>query len=617
MIDKTDFSIDVPVDPQSGLKPLPDLFAFDPCKAYPMSEGRLLLHNSRNGRRAMVKTEVYAALVRCSEFRTLEQHANNIIAQNPGMQGQQADIRGVLEKMCKAGIMRSAKSLTEALRKSPAASQADERKPVAAVITWERPEALERLLASIAANCDTSKLHCLYVIDDSRTEENTDRNRALAAQFAEQMDTPLHYLGQAEQQAFIDKLVHSLPERENAIRFLVDQSRWVDQFTAGLARNVALLVACGRRLVVMDDDVICELYDSPNPDFRISISDDPREADFFTVADEWSYLRNQVNPDPVAQHLRYLGLSLSEAIGALGQQHLKASSLEGTHNLLASELQPDSPVLITALGSLGCPGTESNTWLPGMAARSLQQMLASQKKTTNALTRRQVFCGRNCPQFSPRPNMSQITGLDNRQMLPPYLPILRGEDRLFGYMLDFVFPNGVTLDYPAAVPHLPIPEREWTMKHLDFTPRGRFPLFFLDKVMERKAFCHAAGPDDRTRVLSGLFRELATTPSETLKSMQRDAALDIGSANLLQLNELLASGKSAPVDWQNYLRNGITQLSAGLDAASRGDYPAKGLPANLEGEALVSFWREAWGGFAEALAAWPEIREAAETLAGT
>jgi hypothetical protein len=211
--------------------------------------------------------------------------------------------------------------------------------------------------------------------------------------------------------------------------------------------------------------------------------------------------------------------------------------------------------------------------------------------------------------------MSQITGLDNRQMLPPYLPILRGEDRLFGYMLDFVFPGGVTLDYPAAVPHLPIPEREWAMKDLDFTPRERFPLFFFDAVMERKIICHAAQPDDRTRALAAFFQELATTPAEALKSMQRDAALDIGSANLLQLNELLASAKSAPVDWQNYLRNGITQLSAGLDAASRGDYPAKGVPANLEDEDLVSFWREAWSGFAKALAAWPEIREAARSLA--
>jgi hypothetical protein len=35
----------------------------------------------------------------------------------------------------------------------------------------------------------------------------------------------------------------------------------------------------------------------------------------------------------------------------------------------------------------------------------------------------------------------------------------------------------------------------------------------------------------------------------------------------------------------------------------------------MEGGELMTFWRETWNGFAEALAAWPEIREAAATLA--
>ncbi|MGD9020502.1 MAG: hypothetical protein PVF46_01795 [Lysobacterales bacterium] len=615
MIEKTDFSIDIPVDPRAGFKPLPDLYAFDSCKAYPVTEGNLLLHNVRNGKRVMVRPEVYASLLRCDEFRTLERHADNIIAQNPSMQGQQADIRNVLQQMGNAGIMRSAKSLVEELKNSPADSSADERKPVSAIITWERPAALQRLLASIADNCDTARLHCLYVVDDSRSEENAEANRALVARYTEQMKAPLHYLGQAEQQSYIRKLAQVIPQHENAIRHLIDQGRWVDQWTCGLSRNVAVFLSCGRRLVVMDDDVICDLYDPPSPGSEIRFSDAARETDFFASKEDWSHFRQQINPDPIERHLRFLGLGLSEAIGALGQQHLKRSSLEGAPCSLANELHPASPVLVTALGSFGCPGTEDNTWLPNMAAGSLQKMLASQKKTSDALTRRQVFSGRNRPHFSPRPNMSQMTGLDNRRMLPPYLPITRGEDRLFGYMLDFVFPTAVTLDYPAAVPHLPIPEREWTMQDLDFTPRGRFPLFFFNKVMEQRDFCRSSGPADRTGALAAFFRDLAAASSETLQGMQRDASLAIGSRKLRRLDELLASGTSIPVDWQNYLRNGIRQLSTGLDAVSRSDLPVKGLPAELEGEALIAFWRETWDGFAEALAAWPEIREAAATLA--
>ena len=83
--------------------------------------------------------------------------------------------------------------------------------------------------------------------------------------------------------------------------------------------------------------------------------------------------------------------------------------------------------------------------------------------------------------------MSQITGFDNREMLPPYLPIMRGEDRLFGCMLDFIFPSVITLDYPWAIPHLPLPERRWRNKDLVFTPAASFPLFFFEKLMDHKS----------------------------------------------------------------------------------------------------------------------------------
>jgi len=213
--------------------------------------------------------------------------------------------------------------------------------------------------------------------------------------------------------------------------------------------------------------------------------------------------------------------------------------------------------------------------------------------------------------------MSQITGLDNRQLLPPYFPILRGQDRLFGRMLDFVFPTSVCLDYPWAVPHLPMPEREWALKHLDFTPKPDFPMFFVDQALDYKAVCRSTSPVDRLDVLASLFRDLAGTPTQTLVNLQRDKSLATGADMLNRLDGLLASSASAPVDWQNYLRNGITQLNKGLEAISRDSFPIKGSVGQLEGEDLVVFWRQCWTGFANALDAWPEIRQAASELVET
>ena len=610
------FSLDIPVDQGNTLKPLPEWVAFDLCQAYVLPGGDVLLHNTQNGKRAMVKPEVYASLLRCRQFKTLDQHAAAIIELNPGMQGQQDDIRKILKSMLDNGIMLSAKSACDRLRRKTE-NKTEEREvntPVVAILTWERPQALERLLESIAINCDTKKLHRLYVIDDSRKTESISKNQELTNRFNSRISDPVEYFGRTEQQSLLNKLADQLPEHEHAIRFLADSFRWEGHWTSGLSRNLALLLSCGHRLVMIDDDTVCDLYNPPRQRPDISFSDSPREAEFFGSEQEWSFLRQPINPDPINRHMQCLGLTVSEALDVLGQNHLKPAGFTNATALQLSEFGPESAILVTECGSLGCPGTSDNTWLPDMAPVSLKHMLASTKTTTQALSTRKVWSGRNQPHFAPRSNMSQITGFDNREMLPPYFPILRGEDRLFSYMLDYIFPTSVTLDYPWAIPHLPVPDRQWSDKDLDFKPGDSYPKFFVEKIVESRSTCQSNSPIDRLSGLSAWFNDMSTASAESLASMYRDSRLRSDSERLQQLTGLLEASESTPVNWQNYLRNGISQLNIDLDMASRADFKVKGSPVNLENEELISFWKGVWGDFAAALKAWPEIRDAAAKI---
>ncbi len=606
----------VTVNPAVGFNPLPDLVAFDLCRAYPVPGGNLLLHNTRSGKRAMVKPEVYTSLVHCNQFKTLEKHTAAIIERNPGMQGQQADIRKVLQSMLDSGIMLSAKSVCDKFKQkveSPPREK-DNAAPVVAILTWERPQALERLLESIATNCDTENLHHVYVIDDSRKAENINRNQELTNLYLPKIHTPLQYFGRSEQRSLIDSLVKQLPQHESAIHFLADHARWSDHWTAGLSRNLALLLSCGRRLVMMDDDAICDVHDPPRPKRDVTFSDNPREAAFFGSEQEWAHLKQPINPDPINRHMQCLGLTFSEALTVLGQNNLKPAGFANATALQLSELGTDSAVLVTECGSLGCPGTANNTWLPTMASVSLKHMLASGEKTTQALGSRKVWSGRNQPHFSPRSNMSQITGFDNRLMLPPYLPIMRGQDRLFGNMLDFIFPESIVLDYPWAVPHLPLPDRQWRDKDLNFTPSNSFPMLLVEKIIEHKSSCPSASSRDRLSALSTWFNDMAGANADSWSAMYIDSRLSRDSDLLQSLNTLLAQAEKAPVNWQNYLRNGITQLNADLNRVSLQDFELKGLPSHLDSDALITFWKVVWGDFATALKAWPEIRDVAAEI---
>jgi len=614
--DPTDFSLDMTVDPAGSFKPLPDWVAFDLCLAYPVPGGNLLLHNTRNGKRAMVKPEVYRALLHCRQFKTLEQHTATLIGLESAMQGQQADILKVLRTMLASGMMVSAKNVCDGLgiKAGKDHTGRQSQAPVVTILTWERPQALERLLESIERNCDTENFHCLYIVDDSRKSENIELNQALTKRFAARIATPLRYFGQREQRSMLDELAEQLPEHEKAIRFLADGSRWRDFWTSGLSRNLALLLSAGRPLVMLDDDVICDVYDPPQMNHGITFSDDPREVVFFSSEQDWSHLHQPINPDPVSRHMQCLGLTFSEALAVLGQNNLKASGFQNATALQLSELHSNSEILLTECGSLGCPGTNDNTWLPDMTPASLKRVLASEETTARALGSRKVWNGRNHPHFAPRPNMSPITGFDNRRMLPPYLPICRGEDRLFGYMLDYVFPTSVTLDYPWAAPHLPLPDRKWRDRDLDFSPGDSFPMFFVEKIIEHKSACLSTRPEERLSSLSGWFSDMASAPTKTLTSMYQDSRLGGDSARLAQLTGLLETTDPAPVNWQNYLRNGIAQLNADLERASREDFRIRGVPATLEGDDLIEFWRTVWRDFADAIEAWPEIRQAAAKI---
>jgi hypothetical protein len=617
MNDKLGFSIGTTVDPYTGVKPLPDLVALDLCKAYPVPGGNLLLRNTVNGKRVMVQPEVFATLLECVEFRTIDQHTARIITRNPAMKEQQQAIKQVLNQMLETGMLVSAKATCDRLMKDSAGmDEADDKlddKPVAAIITWERPEALKRLLESIVRNCETKDIHHLYVIDDSRSAENIEKNQQLVASFTGQLETPLTYFGREAQTRLIDALAEKLPQHEQAIRFLIDTSGWQQHWTAGLNRNLALMLSFGRRLVMLDDDAVCDVYDAPNTNAGITFSDFARDADCFASEAEWAHLHQPLNPDPIKRHMQCLGLTFSNALGVLGNTNLKPSGFRHARALEVHELEPTSPILMTECGSLGCPGTVRNTWLPDMSPASLEKMLKSEQKTNNALKARKVWSGRNHPHFSPRSNMSQITGFDNRELLPPYLPIMRGQDRLFGHMLSFIHPSAVTLDYPWAVPHLPLPERQWRESDLSFKVAGSFPRFFFERILSAREDCLSGQVNDRLAYLSAWFKNLAAAPDSSLTEMYRQERLDDNAARLDHLDKLLKQGKSTPVNWQNYLRNGMQQLNTDLDTASREDFEVSGYPANLKGEDLIDFWRGAWTGFAEALTAWPDIREAARS----
>ena len=80
---------------------------------------------------------------------------------------------------------------------------------------------------------------------------------------------------------------------------------------------------------------------------------------------------------------------------------------------------------------------------------------------------------------------------------------------------------------------------------------------------------------------------MASASAGSLTSMYIDSRLSLDSELLQRLTALLAKAETAPVNWQNYLRNGIAQLNSDLNRVSREDFEVSGLPAKSDSNALI------------------------------
>jgi len=588
------------------------LYAFDRCGAYPLTEGRLLVRNPRNGRHAILTSEVYAALVYCRKFHTLEDHARRITQANPALRGQEDDVLGILQTVQRDGLMISADIY--ALTLAPAADPLfNLEKPVVAIITWERPEALARCLESLRTESDTSNLARIVVIDDSRDENNQRRNRITTESFEAKVDTPVLHFGAEEQLAFMKAIISQVPAIEAQVRFLIDRERWADHWTSGLARTVALLLSVGQRLLVLDDDILCKAYE-PDTLPGVSFGDDARETRFYRNREEAREQPVKEVSDPLIRHLRILGSDLRDALAALGARSLDPTAFEGADLDLMERLRGDSRVLVTECGTLGDPGTSDLNWLASLEGISLETLLENDDNVDKAFSSRVCFNGVSQARVTPRATMSQLTGLDNRALLPPYIPILRGEDRLFGDMLEFVHPHAVVVDQPWAIAHEPLPERQWSAAEQSFQTEQPFERLGLRWVEENMGISKSREPLKRLGQLAGLYESLADMDEQALQSAYQDASIGAQAADYRLLKQALEmSGEQAPQRWREFLQGGVDRLNHAL-IDNPPDAPVTGYPAGLQDEALFEWWRAFWLEFARALRMWPAIRQAARQV---
>ena len=580
------------------------LVAFAGCEIVPINGSMSLVMNGAQRTQSVLSPDVLSALGACGQFATVSEHAQAICHSQANLRGQESRVAGTLQQLASAGLLARDEQVRARLSTGAERSLAATR---IAIITADRPALLERLLESMLRQGSLLPFNHLLLIDDSQQEDKAGRNAELVEQFNTRSPRDMQYFGRAEQRALTDALHSTCPDARQAIDTLLNPDRWPAGQRYGRARSLALLLTVGHRCIVLDDDILCQAVASPfkEPGLRIGSSRE-RMALFAPDQDALLQSAHRLDASPLALHADALGRPIGTLVDKFGPL-----ALEGSPAAAALELDGRAPVLLTQCGSWGDPGTADPHWVLQLRRDAIERLAAS-GDLRSLIEARCCWFGCTRPTLMKAGFMSQMTGLDNSALLPPYFPAFRGEDQLFGSMLNALYPNAAALEFDWGVPHLPEATRERLSLRAPIPRRASLGLAarLVDSLVD---YSSDESPEERLQYLSLQLRRLTRRGVADIEQMYRSVLATARAEQLQSLATVARETSELPSStWQGYLRRAVEEVQHAL---ARYESLGDALGMCDDHGAAAGRLLETTRDFAEVIDAWPSLRSAAAELA--
>jgi hypothetical protein len=426
--------------------------------------GRLWVADPARGCVREAPEETGLALRVMDRFRTLQEHRRALMEagfQDDGSGG----LDDLLVGMVKEGLLHSRGELLRRIQES----SPEQALPPIAAVTWstrDRPELLGRSLGSAIANLRLFGRRAeLRVYDDTADARARQATRGMLGELGRQEGFALSYAGAEEKRAFASALqARASGVRAETIEFaLFDPLDFGYQYGANL--NASLLDTCGKLVVHADDDSLFQSAAPPAPasGLRLSSAVDPTESRFFADRQERERAVEPRQVDLLAAHQALLGRSLASCLRHFGGQ---ADCTEAAPEFLPLLEAADARVAVTMAGVCGDSGKGSPLSVLWSAGAAREAVLGSEPSYRAALRSREILRAAPCATISQSAFlMSNHLGLDNRRILPPFLPVLRNADGVLGQVLKSCAPRALIAHLSEAVLHLPGELRSFPEEH--------------------------------------------------------------------------------------------------------------------------------------------------------
>ena len=579
----------------------------------PYGARSVAISHAPSGIRTVAARDLAEILAACATPRTLAEHAafvRGYVRLSPDT--PRDDLQRILTSLAQTGLLLSEQALIARCQAEASGLGSGCKLGHIVVPTAGRPGVLERCLTSIAGQLahyghDDVRV---TVLDDSRGPAETKACRATVERVASQFPIRLARVSVARAARELTQTVARLTSTPKAVVESALCGAPECRRHLGAVRNLALLLAPGG-LLLLDDDIEFRAYLPPDTvrGLRLIPTAEPSPARCFRSSAEALHGLAEAQLDLRASVEEFLGREVAECVAEYQAQSVHVTALD--QRIERALTGQGGTVLRVSPGLVGDSGSENPGFFFANPA-AFPDVFATEQAYRETVESRMV------QRHTPAPAISTTTTLlggnvvlDNRGILPPFFPVERASDYLFGRLLDAVRQDGLSAHLPWATPHWPETPRRAKFEQIWERLSGVDIANVLDLAMEELPSLPQSSSPERRLVRYGQhLQDFARQPVRDFEETLRQHALSAGHSQVASIESRLARANELPDFFAADLRQ---YLKIVLQSQTREDYL---VPRDLSEAAgpqrARELSRELVESFGALMSAWPAIDKQAK-----
>ena len=580
---------------------------------FPLADNQELVYNPGTRVSQVVPASRANIAQGCKTFATLDQHVSRLAMEFRIPPQHAESLRQELYALVESGLLiEQNDTLVPSLMHASALERPENIKSVC-MPTRNRPENLRRSLHSYAHCAREFGRELKYVISDQSDERSArEGNRSILSDLSKEFGAEFFHLEGQDVHEFVALLTSRSGLPLDTVKFaLLGDSEF--PVAIGCNRNILLLSAIDEVLLQADDDSICRVTASPELKDGLSFTSEYDPTNFWFLSEEESdRLESRFSvQDFFALHEQLLGKHPGRCINQFGMDNVNVD--QAAIGLLRRACLEKDKVVATSVGLGGDSGIGAANPFLRLDGLTRGRLVRSEKDYRFTMSAQRILRCANNATISDGAFLSGVNiGLDNRELLPPFLPVQRNEDGVFASLI-----RACSVGFLGYLPHMimHIRTQRWNSDSEELVKRAVRSR--SGDIVEMIVANYRQLPDrrDASRNMDSFgqwMMDWGRAPLAEFEEMVRMALSQLLSRNLFIYEARLKKYGGYPAYWSEDVKRCMAAMQRGLteDNLVVASDLLEIFPADVARVKL----QELVFRFGELVKTWPQLRQAARDL---